>query len=273
MIIAVAAVYAAIAVSLFVNGSYAWSKGGTPADQYAMVGLMLAIDGCKVSFLRLASARFQQRLRAAAVALLVLWCPCFVVSTVAAYSYLQTNRAAVSTDKQGTAEERQRAHAAHDQAAADLRLATANPLWNETSACTTILPKGKGKGFCDGITRLRANQASAAAILTRITPTDANPEVTGLAANTGLTAAQVQFLIAIVPAILVELLASVGFYAIGKHLAENAPGQPAGARLKSWLHEIGRPLKKPSGNALEAPAMKSTPSEPPQPVWTFGTSL
>jgi hypothetical protein len=229
MIIAVAAVYAAIAVTLYVNGSYAWSKGGSPADQFAMLGLALAIDGCKCSFLRLASLRQQEGRTLAAVLLFVLWWPCLVYSTFAGYSYLHTNRAAVSTGKQGTADERQRAQATHDQAAADLRLALANPLWAASSACTSPA-KGKAKEFCDTIARVRADQADAAVILTRIAPTDANPEVTGIAANTGVAAERIQLIIALVPAILVELLASVGFYAIGKRPAGKAPGTPVEAR-------------------------------------------
>ena len=72
MIIARAAVYIAIAVTMYVNGSYAWSKGGSPVDQWAMLGLALAIDGCKCSFLRVASLCKQDgRLLAAALVFLL----------------------------------------------------------------------------------------------------------------------------------------------------------------------------------------------------------
>jgi hypothetical protein len=220
MIIAVAAVYAAIAVTLYVNGSYAWSKGGSPSDQMAMLGLALAIDGCKCSFLRLASLRQQEGRTLAAVLLFVLWWPCLVYSTFAGYSYLHTNRAAVSTGKQGTADERQRAQATHDQAAADLRLALANPLW---------------------------------------APTDANPEVTGIAANTGFAAERIQLIIALVPAILVELLASVGFYAIGTRPAEKAPGKSVEARRQFWLPELGSTRKTPPAASAGASGAVAKP--------------
>jgi hypothetical protein len=109
-----------------------------------------------------------------------------------------------------------------------------NPLWASTNACTTIA-KGKAKEFCDAVATLRTEQTKAAAVLNRIAPFDANPEVTGLAANTGIAAERVQFLIAVVPAVLVELLASVGFYAICRRPSEKAPKTLLGARLRSWL--------------------------------------
>jgi hypothetical protein len=248
MIIARLAVYAAIAVTMYVNGSYAWSKGGSPADQFAMLGLALAIDGCKCSFLRVASLCKQDGRSLPAILLFFMWWPCLVYSTFAGYSYLHSNRTTVSTGKQASAEERQRAQAAHDQAAADLRLATANPLWTTTSACTTVA-KGKPKDFCENI-------------LTRIAPTDANPEVTGLAANTGFTPERVQFLIALVPAILVELLASVGFYAIGKHPTEKAPRKPAGAFWGSWLSMPGSSQKTPPVKLSTAPGAIEKPVQP-----------
>lgn len=88
MIIAVAAVYAAIAVTMFVNGSYAWSKGGSPADQYAILGLALAIDGCKCSFLRVSALCNQDGHRVAAILLFILWWPCLAYSTFAGYLVL-----------------------------------------------------------------------------------------------------------------------------------------------------------------------------------------
>ncbi|MEQ1719477.1 MAG: hypothetical protein ABL907_26375 [Hyphomicrobium sp.] len=237
-----------------------------------MLGLALAIDGCKCSFLRVSSLCKQDGRPLAAILLFVLWWPCLAYSTFAGYSYLHINRTTVSTDKQGIAEERQRAHAAHDQATADLRIATADPLWAATSACTTTLPKGRGKEFCATIIRLRADQAAAAAILTRITPIDANPEVTGLTANTGLTSDQVQFLIAAVPAILVELLASVGFYAIGKRSTEKAPSQPVNASPRFWRPKPSQAPKTSPASVLVAPAPQATSATPPQPVWKFATT-
>jgi hypothetical protein len=267
MIIARLAVYAAIAVTMYVNGSNAWSKGGSPADQFAMLAMALAIDGCKCSFLRVASLCKQDGRSFPATLLFLMWCPCLAYSTYAGYSYLHSNRTTVSTGKQGMAEERQRAQAAHDQAAADLRLATANPLWATTSACTTIT-KGKAKEFCETVTGLRDDQAAAAAILTRIAPTDANPEVTGLAANTGLTPERVQFLIALVPAMLVELLASVGFYAIGKHPTEIAPRKPVGAFWRSWLSMPGSSQKTLPVKLSTASGAIEKPMQPDKPTIT-----
>lgn len=260
MILARLAVLCAIAVTMYVNGSYAWSKGGSPADQFAMLGMALAIDGCKCSFLRVAALCKQDGRLLAATLLFFLWWPCIAYSTFAGYSYLHSNRTTISTGKQGLAEERQRAQATYEQTAADLRLAMANPLWASTSACTT--PKYKAKDFCENLERLRDDQAKASAILTRIAPTDANPEVTGLAANTGLPADRVQFVIALVPAILVELLASVGFYAIAKRPAEKAPRKPVGAFFQNWLPLPRKKSQTVPAAALGAFGAMSKPVEP-----------
>jgi hypothetical protein len=242
MIVASCAVAAAVVVTMYFNGSYAWSKGGTHYDQIAMLAFALAIDGCKCSFLHTAALCRRDGFRAAAFALVILWLPCFGYSTFAGYSYLHTNRAEVSSGKDAHAQERQRAQAIHDQAAADIKLAMTSP------------PKGKGKEFCDGIARLKTTQGAAADILTRIAPTDANPEVSGLATVTGAAPDRVTFAIAIVPAILIELLASIGVWAVGTRISSNGPRKPIGRRFWSRKREMPPAPENAPTSALGASA-------------------
>jgi hypothetical protein len=258
MIIARCAVYGAVLVTMYFNGMYAWSKGGAPMDQYAMLAFALSIDGCKASFLRAASLCWRDHHRAVATSLFVLWWPCFAYSTFAGFSYLHTNRAVVSSDKVGHAQERQRAQTTYDQAGADLKLAITSPHWAASASCT-LPPKGKGKEFCDGVARLKTTQASAAAILTRITPTDANPEVSGLASTTGLTPDRVQNIIALVSAILIELLASVGFYAIGSRINSKGSSKPVG---RPWFRRHPRPTPTTETLSVALPVIPTSPSKP-----------
>ncbi|MEQ1672335.1 MAG: hypothetical protein ABL893_15895, partial [Hyphomicrobium sp.] len=55
MILARLAVYGAILCTLWFNGSYAWSKGGSEIHQYGMVAVAITIDLCKCGFLTGAS--------------------------------------------------------------------------------------------------------------------------------------------------------------------------------------------------------------------------
>ncbi len=264
MILARLAVYGAIASTLWFNGSYAFSRGGTPLDQAALVAVAVTVDLAKCSFLSAASALLRARHWLAALLLFLIWCPSLAFSTFAGYSYITGNRAAATADREGSAQERVRAQATYDRATTDIATAKKSPMWEQSAACTNQLPRYRP--FCEAISNTKAEQAAAATILNRITPLDANPEVRTIVENTGLTLSQATLIIGLVPALILELAASVGFYAVNRSTMSWLPRTPLRERLHEWLLRHSRPstnapaARPDASQTMQGASMRSAPA-------------
>lgn len=213
------AVFGAMATSLWFNASIAYAKAPTPFDQAAMVALALTIDCCKCGFLRASSACWQRRNWLPAALLFALWWPCLAYSTFQGYESLTTNRSAATASAEGQTQQRRRAQKVYDDATADLATAKAAPQWTQSAACTT--PKPATQAFCDRVARRLADQERATEQLNRLSPVAANPALDAIQSLTGWPAARIAVATALFPALLIELLASVGYYALG-HLGRRA---------------------------------------------------
>lgn len=268
MILARIAVTGAIICTLWFNGSYAWSKGGGPVHQIALVVVALTIDLCKASFLPAASTLWQRTWRLPALALIVLWPLTFAYSTFAGYSAIASNRAVASASPQAEADKRRRALVNYDQAGADLATAKASPLWSASAACTA--PKdAKHRNFCDGIARTTQQQTSAAAQLDATPPAQVDPELAVLRDNTGYPLATLTLIVAFVPAFILELVSSFGLYAISNRNRPEAPERPVRSVLRSRLSGWRLNRKNASVAISVAPAPVSTqigPADPKPPA-------
>lgn len=236
MILARIAVYGAILCTLYFNGTYAWSKGGDDLHRYGMVAVALTIDLCKAGFLPAASHLWRNTWRIPALVLFALWPLTFAYSTFAGFASITTNRTATTAVAEANAQQRARAQADYDQATAALTLAKQSAYWSASSACTapsTI----KQRAFCVNVSATKNQQEAATATLNTSTLVYVDPEVSVLRDNTGLTMPTLLLIIAAVPALILELVSSLGLYAISKRPTLKASQKPVGRflKLRRWI--------------------------------------
>ncbi|MEQ1694374.1 MAG: hypothetical protein ABL901_00905 [Hyphomicrobiaceae bacterium] len=214
-------VYTALIVTLWFNGSYAWGKAVEIPERIGLVALALAVDLCKSGFLAAASHCWHHQARLAATALVVLWFPAIAYSTFCGYASLTTNRAqAVATD-QHSADARTRITDAKKRLTADLTTAQSSPLWTASAACTA--PKKPQQAFCENVGNITTRLAELDARLNDQGVRDPNPELSVLVAVTGLALPALTLIVTAWPAILAELVASIGFYALHRAPRPEAP--------------------------------------------------
>lgn len=242
MILARLAVYGAIVCTLWFNGSYAYAKASGEAHQLAMVAVALTIDLCKCGFLPAASHLWATRYRVPAVVLFVMWPLAFSYSLFAGYAAITTNRTFATASTEGAAQTRARTQADYDQATNALTVAIGSALWTTTAACTA--PKTQShRQFCDGVTRLRQQQHAATTTLNAGKPAHVDPELTLLANLTKFQASTLLLVIAFVPALILELVSSLGFYAVNRRAVAEASRTPVGRQSKFWLARL-RPKRE-----------------------------
>ncbi len=272
MIYARLGVAGAILCTMYFNGSYAWSKGGDPTNQIALVALAVSIDLCKCGCLPAASHLWHHRRWLAAVVLFLLWPLTFVYSTYAGYAAITTNRSAASATGEGQAGQRARAQAAYDQATADLATAKASPLWNATAACT--VPKtSPQRTFCDGVDSTKSDQTAAALKLDGGKPVHVDAELTVLSDYTRLPLATLILIIGLVPALILELVSSLGLYAVTNNRPAGSPGRRVNRFSISWPIRARTIAKNSPATAPAASDRSQVPTvtvpegQPPQIKW------
>jgi hypothetical protein len=263
MIMARLAVYGSILCTLWFNGSYAWSKGGSEVQQYGMVAVAVTIDLCKCGFLTAASHLWRNTWFIPAIVLVLLWPLTFAYSVFSGFASITTNRSITSASSEGLAQQRTRYQAAYDQAAAALDLAKTSPLWTATSACTAA-KTNKQRDFCDNIEITKNQQDAAAAPLNTMTPSKIDPEVTVLKDNTGLTMSTLLLIIAGAPALILELVSSLGLYAISRPPSVEASRKPARRTFRFRLPRLSRDHKTEAALALEASEVPSKATQSSQ---------
>lgn len=221
MLLAQLAVTGAILCTLAFNGWYAWHKATDPAQKVALVALALTIDLCKCGFLPAAAILRRHHYPFAAFLLVLLFPFCLAFSTFAGYAALTTGRVTITVTAQAQADARTRAQTAYDEASADLATAKTSTFWTATAGCTAMRTS-KQRSFCARLDKIREVQSEAEARLTTAPAIAVDPEIAVLTSNTGLTSDRLTLLVALWPALLIELVASLGFYAVTRPLRPDA---------------------------------------------------
>jgi hypothetical protein len=254
--------WGAVASTIVCNGLYGWSQGAELPQKLGMLAIAATIDLCKCGFLPAASNQWAQgfKLRAILIAVL-LWPPALAYSTFCGYSTITTTRTAASSGIAAEEQEHARAQRSYDEATAALAIAEQHPLWAASSACQAV--KSRHRSFCASIVRTRAERAAAEAILNRTKPVTANPEARGIAGFTGIAFSSVVFWIALWPALLIELIASIAFYATGKPVVPATRSAPVSVRGPSAEARVARTAKTQPQAVLEPPAPAASPAPPP----------
>lgn len=246
MILARSAVAGAILCTLWFNASYAWSKGGALPHQLSMVALAITVDLCKSGFPVAASLCWQRGLTLPAVVLAALWLPAITFSTFAGYAAITTQRTASSATQQHEADAQRRRQSAYDELQDGLALATASALWRATAGCSTTRTRAE-RAFCDARAAQRQRREQLADELGHKAAPVVDAELSLLAATTGWPTPLLALLVALWPALLIELVASLGLYAVTPRLTRG----PAAA----------------ASEAVVAPA--PAPSEPDAISWVL----
>ena len=213
------AVFGAIACTMFFNASYAIRQAGAHEHQAAMVVLALTIDLAKATFLPAAAAARARGLWFGPLLLVLLWLPALTYSTFAGYAYLTTTRSDAHVDDDAQAQARARIQATYDRATADLTTAKTSADWDATAACTRTRTPPQ-RSFCANVKATETKLEAAAVKLTATRLTHVNPEITALGDVLGWERPTLTLLIALFPAVLIELVAGLGLYAL-----KEAPGQ------------------------------------------------
>lgn len=270
------AVAGAILCTMWLNGSYAASKAVHDIDRVALVAIALSIDLAKCSFVSIAALLRANGRPWPALLAVVLWVPCLAYSTFAGYSMITTNRTTAGADTQGIAERRDRAQRIYEEANREVVLANSSPLWTASAACTA--PRPTHRAFCDSVAKAKASRDAASTILSQLTPTIANPELAALTRTSGIDASTLALAAALLPALLLELLASIGSYVVSARMAPKSPSTPLRQRFQSALGWVRQKRKtRPAGTAIglaQAPAPRQTKGsdaaqQPPTLAWQW----
>lgn len=271
MILARLGAYGAILCCLWFNATYAWSVGGSDVHRYGQVALALTIDCLKTGLLPAAAHLWGQRHRFRSALLVVLWIPAFAFSTFCGYAALTKNRTTSHVTTTADEQARTRAQTAYDEASHKLATAQAATEWTATAACTVLKTKAH-RDFCANVNGITDTRTTAEATLSRIQPVQAQAELSVLTNVTGISPEVLLIALGLAPAILIELAASVGLYAIGPIRSPKPSQSLQEARPRSWRPSIVRPLETPPAKALEASPVAPPPATPPPQVWTFGAT-
>lgn len=236
-------VYGCILVSLWFNGSYAWSKGGALHHQLAMVALALALDLAKCSFLVGASHLWHRDWRLPAIVLMILWVPCLAYSGFTAFASISVNRT------EGTADARQNAtayairKASYDRLTSALDQAKSSPYWRSTRACTSART-GTHRRFCRNVDQIAADLKAASTAFLAAKPTTAEPELDLLQRTLGWSATTLALIVALVPALIIELIASLGLYAVHRPADRQRNQTPSEGLLRPKPEPIAETPRK-----------------------------
>ena len=248
------AVLMAAGTTLFFNGSWAWHAVDAAHHRAGLVALALAIDLCKITFLGAAAWCWNANLRLRALTLLLLWPLAFSASTFMGYASLTTQTGAADAVVQGQASNRARLQAQYDRANDALIAARKAPDWTATNACTT-LRTNPHRNYCANVQALQKTVDDLARQLGPAPSVTARQDLQRLAQETGIATERLAFYAALFPALLLELLASFGSYAVGSRSgspnSSQKPSQAPVARF-SWgrLSRIRRtPKNPPEGNS------------------------
>lgn len=246
----------AAGASAWFSCTYAWALGHDEHDKYGLVAFALAIAIGNASFLAIASNQWRDKLRIRALCLLILWALCFGVSLTTGFGYFVSNRMASSADDVGHAEERQRAQDKRQTAMDALTEAKSSEEWKATQACT-VQRTTKRKEFCAKVKGLEETQRDAEATLDRIQPVTPNPEIKALATTFGMTFEKMLTLMAMIPALAIELIASFGFFAIRQRMNSKAIPEPQGGQESVSAPQPPKSPQGPSRATAVSPAKGS----------------
>ena len=261
---------AAILCTLALNAWHGWSQGNTPLQQYGMMAINVTIDLIKIGGLPAVSHLWTIGYRIRAVTLLPLWALAFGWSTFCGYSAILSTRTTTAVEATGHEQHRARAQRIYDETTATLDTAKTNPLWQASGGCTAI--RQSHRAFCDGIAKATTQRATAERTLSAVAPTQANPELSALAKETGQPLPWIIFMAALFPAVLLELVASVGFWAVGPRTNAKAFKSPQERRSPFWLPRLRQSRETPPAVALEASAVPS-PGKPKDTAQSSGFKL
>jgi len=262
MIFARIAVAGAILCTLWFNGSYAWHRATDLPSQIALVALALTVDMAKVGLLPAAANRWRHGHHYAAALLVVLFVPCLAFSIFAGYSSITTNRATTTVTTQATADARARAQTAYDQATADLGTAKLSPFWKDTAACTTP-HNAKQRDFCDKVATDTLAQTKALAVLNEALVVAVDPELHTLADVTGWPQSRLLLTVALWPAVLLELVSSLGLYAVSQPTRPPRRAAPV-ARFRHRSSSSSPPPAPPVHSGAAIPAKPNGAAGPPR---------
>jgi hypothetical protein len=231
-------VFGAIIFTMAANASYAIGLANAVHGQALMVMLALTIDIAKATFLPAAAHAKAQGKTLGALLLLGLWFPALTYSTYAGYAYLTTTRATAHLDDEAAAGVRDRTQTDYGQAKADLATAKASADWKTSAACTRPQNKSQ-RTFCANVQTTQKKLDTDAALLTAKPLVAVNPEVALLVSLTGLANDTVKFLVTLFPAVLIELLAGLGLYALRAKPTPKAaiPAPPAVVQTSQPNHQ------------------------------------
>lgn len=278
------AVILAVAVTVWFNGTYAWSKAQDLVGGLGLIAMAVTIDFAKCSLLPFAalSAHAGAYLRATIIVVL-LWLPAMMFSMFCAYSAIITNRTHATTVTDARQGDRQRVQARYDRALADLTAAKASPVFTATNACTTLtLPIHRST--CAAIDRLTAEVNTLATTLGPTAIPRVDPEVAALTQiYPGATSAIILAASAL-PALILELVASLGGYVLSPlpvratppKAPQSASGTISEPKERPWGYGATSRSKSAPAPATAPAASKSAsapqaspplaPSAPPRPI-------
>lgn len=255
------AVLIAAITTLYFNGSYAWNTADATHGKAGFVAMALAIDLCKITFLGAATWCWGKRLYLRALVLLLIWPLAFSASTFMAYSAITTQKTTAAAVTDGLAGDRLRLQDRYDGTRQDLATAKADTNWRDTSSCTRPRIRSH-RAYCERVASLQTSLDTLADQLGPAPTITAQQDLTQLAATTGMSVAQIAFLAAFLPALLLELIASLGSYAVGAKNFANGSRKPVEPILqKEAVAEVARGK---TGSRRDSEAVTGNPQ--PQPT-------
>jgi hypothetical protein len=254
-------------IAAAMNWRYGQLLGHTEMDGYLFGALGVALVALNWILPGAAANAASRKARLQQVACLGLWAVCAGYTLVSSVGFSASHRAENGADRAMIADRYKEAQADKRRLTEELDAMKASPKYAASAGCADAKTE-KLKGFCAEVKAKEASIREAGERMASGRPASADPQAETLSRITGFSSEQVSSWLAIAVAVVMELVSSLGFFAVAH--AAPAPIAPT-IKLEPVPGHAPAPGAKPMDLTEAARALARRPRKPRQP--RLGRSL
>ena len=211
------------AIAAAMNWRFGQTLGHTELDGYLFGALGVALVALNWILPGAAAHAASRRARLQQTACIGLWLVCAGYTLVSSVGFSAVHRAENGADRQETAGRYERAKADHERLTGELAVMKASPKYEAAAGCADA--KWRQADFCAEVKAKEAEIKAAKRDMDAGRPASIDPQAETLAKLTGFDIGSVSTGLAIAVAVVMELVSSLGFFAVAH--AAPAPSAPA----------------------------------------------
>ena len=249
------------AIAAAMNWRFGQTLGHTELDGYLFGALGVALVALNWVLPGAAAHAATRRARLQQAACIGLWLVCATYTLVSSVGFSAVHRAENGADRQETADRYKTAKADHERLTGELAAMKASPKYEAAAGCADA--KWKQADFCAEVKAKEAEIKAAKRDMDAGRPASIDPQAETLAKLTGFDIGSVSTGLAIAVAVVMELVSSLGFFAVAyaAPMPASAPA-PQGIAPASATPSIKLEAIPPVDLTAAAKALASRPRKP-----------